>query len=81
MINFEVVRFETKAISPKEDGSADFTVGIITGIVGNTYPQFIAGDTVLLNISNYGGKTGEQIYIEVSTASAAFVASKYPSIP
>jgi hypothetical protein len=78
-MNYETLSWETKAITPKENGSADFQVGIITGIVGNTYPQFIAGDTTTINIPSYGTKTGADINMELSAAVHAYVAAKYPN--
>lgn len=77
-MEYEAKKWDTKNISTKQDGSADFTVGIITGIVGDTY-GFIKGDTTIINIPNVGGKTGDQTIVELQSGVNSFVASKYPN--
>ena len=76
-MNYEKISFEIKSILPTEDGSADFSVGIITGIVGNIYPQFIAGDLLKVTISSFSTKTGLEIQQLLDIAVNDFVSSKY----
>lgn len=71
--------FTTKGITTKEDGSADYTISIITTIVDQSYSGFNNGDTTTINVPSIMTKTGEQIYTELTVATNAFVAQKYPN--
>ena len=78
-MQYELKSFKTNNVSISDTGAAIIKVGVITGIVGNTYGQFIAWDTITIQIIDYASKTGQQTLSEVSAAASAFVASKYPN--
>ena len=78
-MNYEVKKTTNGDITVDGQGVASIPVGIITGIVGNTYPQFIAGDSTVVTISDYATKTVAQVVAEVDVAVAAFIANKYPN--
>lgn len=75
-MNYEAKSYQTKEMVNNGDGTATFTISVISGIVGDTY-GFIRGDatTVKLALS----KTGTVIYSDIEAAVDAFVASKYPN--
>ena len=63
-----------------DKGVASVSVGVITGIVGNTYPQFIAGDTTIILIPDYANLKGDQQIALVEAGIDEFIAKKYPNI-
>lgn len=65
-------------VSTKEDGTGVFQVGIISGVVGDTY-GFIKGDTTSVDIATWKTKTGQQLDDAILAGAAAFVAQKYPN--
>lgn len=66
-------------ISVDGAGVATIPVGIVTGIVGNTYPQFVAGDSLSVTVEDYFDKKVGDVTTEVTTAINAFIAAKYPN--
>lgn len=66
-------------ITINEAGVASIPCGITTGIVGNTYPQFVAGDTYAVSVADYANKTVSEVSAEVSAGCAAYIATKYPN--
>ncbi len=70
--------YTINGFSIDDAGVASVNTGVIIGIVGNTYPQFIAGDTTVILIPDYVNKKGEQQIIEVEAGIDEFIAKKYP---
>lgn len=66
-------------ITVNEAGVGSIPCGITTGIVGNNYPQFVAGDTYTVLVEDYANKTVTQVSDEVSAGCAAYIATKYPN--
>lgn len=71
--------FKTIGITTKNDGSADYQVGITTTIVGQPYAGFNNGDTTVINVPDIMNKTGEQILTIVQAGVDSFVSQKYPN--
>ena len=76
-MNYEVLKVTNGDITVESD-VATIPLGITTGIVGNTYPQFIAGDSHSVEIVDYSTKTAGAIQTEVDVEVAAWLAATYP---